>query len=80
MKKFILSITVFALGVLGTMVCLINSTVLESVYTRTGLTDSMSTYTYVSDPLAIVGIIMFTFTAIAGLLFSIKHAKQEEVV
>lgn len=46
MKKFVLSLVTFILGIIGVLYCLISGTVLKRLYTRSGLTDSIEEYTY----------------------------------
>ncbi len=78
MKKFVLSIVAFSIGSIGTLLCMLNSLEIESIYTRTGLYDSMATYEYTTNPLVLVGVIIFFLMAILGLLFAIKYAKLSQ--
>jgi uncharacterized protein with PQ loop repeat len=77
MKKFVLSISIFALGFFGVILCFINSIVIENIYTRTGNTDGIATYTYTTDGAMIFGSVVFGLIAIVGLFFSIKFANQK---
>ncbi|AUD65953.1 hypothetical protein BK011_09740 [Tenericutes bacterium MZ-XQ] len=80
MKKFVLSISIFVLGFLGVILCFINSTVIKNIYTRTGNTDDVATYTYTTDGVMIFGSVVFGLIAIVGLLFSVKFAKEKEFI
>lgn len=78
MKKFILSLVTFILGVVGVLVSLIGGTVLNKIYTRTGLVDSLADYSYMLSYPAIFGLLLFGIIAIFGLVFSIKNAREIE--
>ncbi|MGI6769121.1 MAG: hypothetical protein ACOX43_08585 [Bacilli bacterium] len=78
MKKFVLSLVTFILGIIGVLYCLISGTVLKRLYTRSGLTDSIEEYSYALSSPAIIGLLLFGLIAILGLVFSILHARNRE--
>lgn len=78
MKKFILSLVTFVLGVVGVLICLINGVEVKSVHTVLGTSDSLERYYYALSSPAIIGLLIFGLVTIFGLVFSIKNAQDIE--
>lgn len=78
MRKFILSLVTFASGLIGLAICISSGSLVESIYIRTSITDSVETYTYTYSPAAVIGLIIFVPITILGFIFSISSINKTD--
>lgn len=76
MKKFILSLVFLVSGLIGIAICLSRGSVIKSIHTITGSTDSMVHYYYKLSDTASYGLLFFGLITIIGLIFSIISVRK----